>query len=440
MSDDGQSIELEVEEEAEAATKPRSREEQQTQARARDRRRRRARRRGGGRGERGGAHRAHQDGCSPHLLRARGVRPLARPRGQPYASKKEGATNIAVPLDSLRHPLAARYYDDARRSALDVVLAGGSADAAWFGAPPGTTDDPSAPRPSRATTVSSSTSATTTAFASRSPPASGGCSPRPTSPSSSVARTAPLALPEPVPVRRGLEHLRVLLGRNEIEWALIVAWMISALRAHTPCPALHLLGEQGSGKSVLAKALISLIDPGSPLGRPPGNEERLQNARLRQPRVWIDNLTHLQPWLSDGLCAIITGERERRRKLYTDATPFYLEIQARRCSLPESASRERAQICSSACSRSSSTRSRPRIVARRTAIVGELEDARGEHFAGLSMRRPRSSATSRAHPAPAEPPAHGRLRSRAARARRGEHARRRRLRVLRRRFPIVARV
>ena len=62
--------------------------------------------------ERGGAHRADQD--RGHLISyaLEEYDLLLDERGQPYASKKEGATNIAVPLDSLRHPLAARYYDE----------------------------------------------------------------------------------------------------------------------------------------------------------------------------------------------------------------------------------------------------------------------------------------------------------------------------------------
>ena len=158
--------------------------------------------------------------------------------------------------------------------------------------------------------------------------------------------------------------------------------MISALRAETPCPALHLLGEQGSGKSVLAEALIALVDPGSPLGRPPGNEERLQNAAFGSRVYGIDNLTHLQPWLSDGLCAIITGERERRRKLYTDATPFFLEIKSAVLITGISLSGAGPDLLE---------RMLPIQLDKMEAgkrreqkdIARELEDARAEHFAGL---------------------------------------------------------
>jgi hypothetical protein len=301
-------------------------------------------------------------------------------RGQPYASKKEGASNIAVPLDSLRYPLAARYYDEhdapastsawpeaaqtlhglalreerrpiymrhGRRGRDDIVIDLGREDGLC---------------------VTISADGWGTLVAGEVP---------------IKFRRADSAVAMPEPVRgRGLEHMRLLLGRSEIEWGQIKAWMISALRADTPCPALHLLGEQGSGKTVLAEALIALIDPGSPLGRPPGNEERLQNAAFGSRVYGIDNLTHLQPWLSDALCAIITGERERRRKLYTDATPFFLEIKSAVLITGISLSGAGPDLLERMLPIQLDKLDADKRREQRD-IVHELEDARGEHFAGL---------------------------------------------------------
>ena len=210
--------------------------------------------------------------------------------------------------------------------------------------------------------------------------------------------------------------------------------MVSALRVDTPCPVLHLLGEQGSGKTVLAKTLIALVDPGRAARAAAGNEERLQNAAFGSRVYGIDNLTHIQPWLSDGLCAIVTGERERRRKLYTDATPFYLEIKSaviitgislsgagpdllermlpiqldkieegerrerRRCS---ASSRRRAPSTSAACS------TLPRRCSRTSPATRRRRTCHGW---------PTSPASSRARPGPGTRPARSRTTSRSPRS------------------------
>jgi hypothetical protein len=133
----------------------------------------------------------------------------------------------------------------------------------------------------------------------------------------------------PLPVRGGsLEPIRRMWRIPHERWGLVLAWLVITLLSRLPAPALALLGEQGTGKSVLMKLLIKLVDPGAPVGRPPGSEERLQNAALNHRVYGIDNISHLPRWLSDALAALITGESDKRRKLYTDAEPFRLNLKA----------------------------------------------------------------------------------------------------------------
>src|SRR5262249_33818679 len=57
---------------------------------------------------------------------------------------------------------------------------------------------------------------------------------------------------------------------SDIDFILIVAWLLAGLRPRGPYPVLGLHGEHGSAKSTLTKVLRALIDPSSlPTRRPP---------------------------------------------------------------------------------------------------------------------------------------------------------------------------
>jgi hypothetical protein len=133
----------------------------------------------------------------------------------------------------------------------------------------------------------------------------------------------------PLPVRGGrLDPIQRLWRIPHERFGLVVGWLIITLLAQLPAPLLALLGEQGTGKSVLMKLLVRLVDAGAPVGRPPGSEERLQNAAFNHRVYGIDNISQLLRWQSDALAALITGESDKRRKLYTDAEPFRLNLKA----------------------------------------------------------------------------------------------------------------
>lgn len=63
-----------------------------------------------------------------------------------------------------------------------------------------------------------------------------------------------------------------------------------------------------------------LLDPGPvPVRKPPRNAEAWVTAAAGSSwLVAIDNLSDIQPWLSDSLCRAVTGDGDVRRKLYTD--------------------------------------------------------------------------------------------------------------------------
>ncbi len=125
-------------------------------------------------------------------------------------------------------------------------------------------------------------------------------------------------LPLPVPERGGrLDALLSVLNIAAEDWSLIAAWLVAALNPHGPFPLLIVQGEQGTGKSLLARMLKDLIDPCTgPLRAQPRD---LRDLMLAATNSWIlsfDNLSALPLWLSDGLCRLSTGGSFATRALY----------------------------------------------------------------------------------------------------------------------------
>jgi hypothetical protein len=133
-----------------------------------------------------------------------------------------------------------------------------------------------------------------------------------------------LALPTPAS-GDGRDGLDGLLGRfvnvsDEGAIRLIIAWLVQALRPTGPYPVLIFQGEQGSAKSTAERLVRSLVDPSTaPLRTTPRNERDLVIAATNSWCVAFDNISTLQPWLSDASCRLSTGGGFSARELYTDA-------------------------------------------------------------------------------------------------------------------------
>lgn len=123
------------------------------------------------------------------------------------------------------------------------------------------------------------------------------------------------------PERGGsIEELRPLLNlQDDTSWVLLVGCMLGHLRPVGPFPILIVDGEQGSAKSTLGRFVVRCIDPRKPeLRRPPRSEHDLVIAAANGWLVAFDNLSGLQPWLSDSLCCLATGGGFSARQLYSD--------------------------------------------------------------------------------------------------------------------------
>jgi len=134
----------------------------------------------------------------------------------------------------------------------------------------------------------------------------------------------------PVPAASGsLDALRPFINvASEDDWRLVVAFLLAAWRPRGPYPVLGLNGEQGSGKSTDARVLRELLDPSTvPLRAAPRDVRDLMISASNSWIVSLDNLSHLQPWLSDALCRLATGGGFATRELYTDAEEVLFDAQ-----------------------------------------------------------------------------------------------------------------
>jgi hypothetical protein len=102
-------------------------------------------------------------------------------------------------------------------------------------------------------------------------------------------------------------------------YILIVAWLLAVLRGCGPYPILALTGEQGTGKSLTAELLRSLLDPRTAgLRSLPRDTRDLYVAAINGYVLVFDNLSGITPEIADALCRLSTGGGFATRGLYTD--------------------------------------------------------------------------------------------------------------------------
>lgn len=127
------------------------------------------------------------------------------------------------------------------------------------------------------------------------------------------------ALPEPEGGHL-IEELRGFVNAGDDDFRLIVAWLVAALwGAAEAFPILALGGEQGSGKTTMARLLRSLVDPSTvPTLSPPRDERDLVILAANAHVLSFDNVSGVPNWLSDAVCRLATGSGFATRKLHSD--------------------------------------------------------------------------------------------------------------------------
>lgn len=127
-------------------------------------------------------------------------------------------------------------------------------------------------------------------------------------------------LPLPLPQRGGhIDELRQYLRVDDNDYVLVISWLLAILRGKGPYPILGLSGEQGTGKSVTAAHLRSLVDPhAAPLRSLPRDTRDLFVAAINGHVLVFDNLSGIPAEVSDALCRLSTGGGFSTRALYTN--------------------------------------------------------------------------------------------------------------------------
>jgi putative DNA primase/helicase len=135
------------------------------------------------------------------------------------------------------------------------------------------------------------------------------------------------ALPSPPanpqsPIPNPLSGLATLFHLTPAAQTRTLFWLASALRPIGPYPILVLRGPASSGKSVLARALRTLIDPSAaPLRRLPIRDRELLQLALRNWILVFDHVHRIPIKISEALCAISSGEAiETAQPDYRDNT------------------------------------------------------------------------------------------------------------------------
>ena len=133
------------------------------------------------------------------------------------------------------------------------------------------------------------------------------------------------ALPEPEAGELLEKGLRRFVNADDPDYILIVSFLVAALWGRgRGYPVLALGGEQGAGKTTMARALRMLVDPSAvPAISMPRDERDLVAMAMSGHVLSFDNVSKIDHWFSDSICRLATGTGFLARKLHTDGEAFF---------------------------------------------------------------------------------------------------------------------
>lgn len=114
-----------------------------------------------------------------------------------------------------------------------------------------------------------------------------------------------------------IQAFRRFANVTDDDWTLLLGFLVGAMCPTGPYPVLAVYGEHGSAKSSLCRFIRKILDPNrSPLRADHRSPHDLMIGASNGWIVALDNLSNIQPWLSDCLCRLSTGGGFSTRKLY----------------------------------------------------------------------------------------------------------------------------
>ena len=107
--------------------------------------------------------------------------------------------------------------------------------------------------------------------------------------------------------------------KDEVDQLLYLTHLPTSLVPDIPRAITVFQGAQGSAKSTCLRVLRALIDPVEiPLVGAPKNVDEFVRGAAKNLCVFLDNVSYLPSWLSDGLSRLCTGDGLIKRALFTD--------------------------------------------------------------------------------------------------------------------------
>ena len=124
----------------------------------------------------------------------------------------------------------------------------------------------------------------------------------------------------PLPTRGGeLSPLQMLLGLDDNQWVLVLAFLVNCYQPTGPYMCLILSAEQGAGKSFLSDVIKRIVDPNTVRKTTlPKNEHELMIHATQHALLVFDNVSRVNWDISDVLSILATGGGLLTRKYYTD--------------------------------------------------------------------------------------------------------------------------
>ena len=131
----------------------------------------------------------------------------------------------------------------------------------------------------------------------------------------------------PVPGGDVLKLLRRYINLAEDDFKLFVVYLVQAFSRKSSHFVAIISSAKGTGKSTQTKLLRKVVSP-SQTGASliPNTESDLKNTLANDYLACFDNTAKLSKNFSDIMCAAVTGAKEAKRKLYTDADQIVLNL------------------------------------------------------------------------------------------------------------------